>query len=507
MSDKIRIRFGNGEVEGKRIEGEAAAFLGIPYAQPPVGELRFQKPKPVKNWDGVKDCTEFGAHCPYKATHTDRITGSDEDCLYLNVFAPISNSQVKKNLPVFVYIHGGGFVMDCSNKLGIENIGRHLCIKDIIVVTLNYRLGLLGFLCWNDKIKGNFGLYDMKMALEWVVRNISAFGGDPHNITVGGQSAGAVAVDLLSLSPLTRDLFQNCINFAGTSFCVFATKDQSKIKEFAIDFAKKHLRYQGDGEDDKVLEILKTADCRDLAIEGLANLGPVLDGEFFPKDLDALREEAPRKNVLTGVTEYECLTFGIFSQQFPTLKASVPFFVRLINETIDVKPAEDLYDKFVDETLDEKDPEKYKQFTNFLSDLYFNYGTYRMVKHRVERGEDVYQFRFTYFKEGTNGSYASLIPFQGASHCLELPYLFGISYIDEGEFEPDENDKIMIDYFSGYLINFIKNGNPNDEKLNGWEKVTKENLAGHMCFDLEPKMHNVGLYSSQLHELDAFFKQ
>ncbi|CAD5206280.1 unnamed protein product [Bursaphelenchus okinawaensis] len=503
-SPKVRLR--NGEIEGRLIDRESVAFLGIPYARPPVGSLRFKKPEPAPKWDGVKDCTKFGPHCPYIASHTDRLTDSSEDCLYLNVYAPYPDGKFKKDLPVFVYIHGGGFVMDCSNKLGVDNIGRHLCSKDIVVVSLNYRLAILGFLCWGKEYKGNYGLFDMKMALEWVVHNIGTFGGNPSNVTVGGQSAGAAAVDLLAISPLTRDLFQNCINFAGSSYCAFALRQPQNVKQTATEFARKKLGAEEEAKDSEVLELLKTVEGKKLAIEGLANYGPVIDGEFFPEELEALRRSAPKKTVLVGVTEQECLTFGTISKQFPSLRESVPFYVRIISETLDPEVAVAIYDKVVDDSLPDSDNNKFEQFVKFLSELFFNYGTHKMVKHRVDRGEDVYLFQFKYFKEGTNGSYGKMLPYQAASHCMELPYMLGKSYVDDGDFDPDDTDHKMIDIFTGYLSNFVKTGNPNGQDLVKWNKVNQENYASHLCIDLEPEMHDHGFYSNHVSEFDQLFK-
>ncbi|KAK6054191.1 Carboxylesterase [Cooperia oncophora] len=209
-SSECIVKTKYGLIQGRRYvtkKGcEADCFLGVPYAKPPVGQLRFQKPQRMEPWEGVKNCRQFGNRPVQNDMFWDKFTiftPQSEDCLYLNIFAPAINPA--KSYPVLFYIHGGGFMMDSAVRYKPENMARLIVSQEVIIVTIQYRLGYLGYFCTGDGVaKGNYGFWDQLEALKWVKENIHNFGGDPNRITVGGQSAGAVSADLLSISPLSR---------------------------------------------------------------------------------------------------------------------------------------------------------------------------------------------------------------------------------------------------------------------------------------------------------------
>jgi acetyl esterase/lipase len=200
----------------------------------------------------VKDCRTFKPSFPYVPFIPGEIVNCSEDALYLNVFVPErKDSKPLNNLPVFFFIHGGGFFLDGASKFGDEGICKYLCSKDVIIVTINYRLGILGFLTLeHEDFKGNYGLWDMAMALKWTKENISAFGGDPNNITVGGQSAGGMATDILASSPHTwrnfrlkilklfLDLFDKIITLGGTANSEWLNLDGTLSRKVMIEYAK-----------------------------------------------------------------------------------------------------------------------------------------------------------------------------------------------------------------------------------------------------------------------------
>jgi len=196
-------------------------YLGIPYAEPPVGKLRFAAPKPLKPWSGVKRATKFGASCPqpsvsYRGTEINftRSGGNIDDCLFLNVFVPAS---VKPNdkMAVMVWIHGGAFAYGTASHYPA---GVLATFNDVIVVSINYRLGILGFFNIPDTdYKGNYGMLDQVLALKWVQSNIARFGGDPNRVTIFGQSAGGMSVSLHLVSPLSKGLFHRAIMQSGAS--------------------------------------------------------------------------------------------------------------------------------------------------------------------------------------------------------------------------------------------------------------------------------------------------
>ena len=215
-----RVKTDSGIVEGKD-KGVVHAFLGIPYAAPPVGDLRWKPPAPAATWTGVRKATEFGAHCMQGKVFGDmnfRDPGGSEDCLFLNVWVPAKMSGAK--LPVMVWIHGGGFVAGSSSEARQD--GTKLTQQGVIVVSMNYRLGVFGFFVHPELAKesghnaaGNYGLLDQVAALRWVHDNIAAFGGDPGNVTIFGESAGSFSVSALMASPLCKGLFQKAIGESG----------------------------------------------------------------------------------------------------------------------------------------------------------------------------------------------------------------------------------------------------------------------------------------------------
>jgi para-nitrobenzyl esterase len=209
-SRALVVRTADGSVRGK-IAGATAEYLGIPYAAPPVGALRWQPPSPAAPWRGVREATSFAPHCAQPASPP-----TSEDCLYLNVFAPADASD--RNLPVMVWIHGGSLLAGESNDYNPAALVR----DGVIVITINYRLGALGFLADTALAStpggpsGDYGLMDQQAALRWVQRNIGGFGGDPRNVTLFGESAGGLSVLAQLVSPTARGLFQRAIVESGT---------------------------------------------------------------------------------------------------------------------------------------------------------------------------------------------------------------------------------------------------------------------------------------------------
>src|SRR5277367_2874273 len=218
-----RVKTASGAVEGKEA-GSVKAFLGIPYAAPPVGDLRWKPPAPALKWKGVRKATEFGAHCMQGRVYDDmnfRDAGASEDCLFLNVWLPAETHRAK--LPVMVWIYGGGFAAGATSEARQD--GTHLAEHGVIVVSMNYRLGIFGFLVHPELAKesghnaaGNYGLLDQTAALHWVHENIAAFGGDPGNVTIFGESAGSFSVSAQMASPLANGLFQKAIGESGGAF-------------------------------------------------------------------------------------------------------------------------------------------------------------------------------------------------------------------------------------------------------------------------------------------------
>ena len=214
-----------GKAHGKTInDGKVRAFLGLPYAAPPVGDMRWKAPEPPAKWKGKRDATRYGARCVQARVFDDMVfqdNGPSEDCLFLNVYTP-AEARNKSKLPVMFWIHGGGYSGGASSEP--RHNGDFLPTKGVVLVTINYRLGVFGFLATEDLAKeaggaaGNYGLLDMVAALRWVNANIRNFGGDPGNVTIFGESAGSFAVSTLMASPLAQGLFHKAIGESGAAF-------------------------------------------------------------------------------------------------------------------------------------------------------------------------------------------------------------------------------------------------------------------------------------------------
>ncbi|KAK9870530.1 hypothetical protein WA026_008094 [Henosepilachna vigintioctopunctata] len=237
FQENPQVKISDGKLEGKFLktkEGrEFLAFQGIPFAEPPLGNLRFKSPVPIKPWKNILDATKPHAVCPQRDIYrrTDLIEGV-EDCLYLNVYTPNLPSNGGELLPVMVFFHGGGFLCGGGNS---HWYGPDVLLdRDIILVVTNYRLGALGFLSTGDEVSpGNYGLKDQSLALKWVKRNIKYFGGDPKSVTLFGESAGGASANYHMLSPLSRGLFKGVISQSGTSFCTWAHAPEGENVQMA----------------------------------------------------------------------------------------------------------------------------------------------------------------------------------------------------------------------------------------------------------------------------------
>ncbi|XP_022129095.2 juvenile hormone esterase [Pieris rapae] len=234
MSNPI-VETSQGKLQGLLSESDSGTkfytFKSIPYAKPPINELRFSPPLPPDSWEGVRDATKDCNICAQFDKETMNVVG-DEDCLYLNVYTPkLPTDGVA--LPVMVFFHGGGFVFGSGTDDSIHGAD-YLVEKDVVVVSLNYRLGILGFLCLGTKdAPGNMGLKDQVQALKWINQNIKSFGGDPGNITIFGISAGGASVEYLMLSPMAKGLFHKAIAQSGSSLLHWAQTTNQKVKDLA----------------------------------------------------------------------------------------------------------------------------------------------------------------------------------------------------------------------------------------------------------------------------------
>jgi len=317
LTVSAQVRAPIAQTDSGRIAGVAQAgvdaFLGIPYAAPPVRELRWRDPQPVKPWSGMFNADRFAPQCtqPQRSGETNQYSGAEvtsEDCLYLNVWA----KPGARKAPVIVFIHGGGFFIGASSMP--LYVGAALAKRGAVVVNLNYRLGVLGFLAHRElsaesphKTSGNYAFLDQIAALHWVRRNIAQFGGDPDNVTIAGQSAGSMSVLALQASPLARGLFHRAVGMSGA---LLGSSGPGAMRPLA----------SGESEGGRFLDLMKAPDIRRLRlvpadrlvvprVPGSPAIGPIQDGQVLPAPIDALFASKRHNDVplLLGFTRDESL--------------------------------------------------------------------------------------------------------------------------------------------------------------------------------------------------------
>uniref|UniRef100_A0A915CXQ4 Carboxylesterase type B domain-containing protein n=1 Tax=Ditylenchus dipsaci TaxID=166011 RepID=A0A915CXQ4_9BILA len=469
------------------------AFLGVPYARNGAYQDRFQKPKPLEPWEGELDCTKFGKRAIQDDMVWDKyitpIAQTERHCLSLNVFVPKwTSEEFADRRPVMVFVHGGGFLIHSAANYGDWNICQNLCMHDVIVCVVQYRLGLLGFLSTGDEqCPGNFGLWDQLEAFKWIQNNIREFGGDPENVTAFGQSAGAASVDFLSLSPYSKGLFHRIILMGGNACSDWALAKPQRTLRAAIGVARK-LGWTGDDSDSAdLLEFLKKQAPNTLR-------APLVGKSAFNRDKNGLEfcpvERAPKITVIIGTADYEALLFHALGRAQADM-TSIRKFVQLHvpshipNHQNWRKRAEHLYIAGVNPSNKEQVA---RSFLRLYSDILMNNCTQQYCQEMVSAGHDVYLYNMTYFNPDGFGFFTFRMPFLAATHCHDLRYLVGKGLYSK--FRPNYDDLCMLYNMTSLWTNFAKFGNPNglkNDKQN-WERISVEDTYKHFQLDLQPSM-------------------
>ncbi|KAK0406794.1 hypothetical protein QR680_018811 [Steinernema hermaphroditum] len=489
-----RVHTKYGALEGKQIctsDGCFNIFLGIPYAKPPVGELRFQKPQPPTPWNDIRPARKYQKRCPQKDFIWDKVelkVGKSEDCLYLNVMAPTDIPDGRK-LPVLVYIHGGGYMIDSAVKYNYRNLCRTLVKNGVIVITIQYRLGFLGYFSTGDaNCVGNFGLWDQRAALVWIQENIAAFGGDPNRVTISGQSAGGASVDLLCLSPLSRDLFSQAVVMGGSAETMWSVADTRRV----VDYCRQHaikcgFRRAGKTENDEWTEednaamvaYLRRIPASRLGTSMIGNpelfssarlpLTPVVDGDILPKPIVELRAEAPPKNVMAGVCQYEALLFVALG----FVRSNAKQLDRILDVTASIfdsngqnaqKARAEIRRLYNDNEVTRQNKKLVAEtFITLMSDMINNLSVYRYCQRMSQNGSKVFFYTFEHFNSDSSWPLNFLMPFKGATHCTELQYLFDVNLFMM-PYRKTKRDRRVLDNVTRMWTNFAKYGNPNGAK-------------------------------------------
>jgi para-nitrobenzyl esterase len=474
-----RVKIGNGVLESTSppVNG-VRSFKGIPFAQPPVGDLRWRAPQPATNWSGVRKADEFGPRCMQRtapgADYWFRSNGMSEDCLYLNVWTPARSGN--ERLPVLVYIFGGGFQNGDGSEPRYD--GASMASKGIVAVTCNYRLNIFGFFSHPEltaesprRASGNYGLLDQAAALEWVRKNIAAFGGDPKKLTIAGESAGSISVSALMASPLSRGLISGAIGESGALISTLPPRSLADTEEDGRRFAA------AAGADSlKSLRAMSAGQLQEAMAKGPGmRFRPNLDGYFLPKllkDIFAAGEQA-KVPLLAGSNTEEQGASAILGRS----DATPENFANAVTKLYGARAAEVL------KAYSASTPEQVLQAaTDLASARFIGHGTWKWAElHMQTGGKPVYRYMYARPRPKytpLDGQAAPPAPPRpgpsiprGAAHSAEIQYAMGNLPLDKRyAWEPD--DFKVSEVLQGYFLNFIKTGNPNGPGLPDWPAYT-----------------------------------
>lgn len=475
----------DGPLQGAVTETGPVAFLGIPFAAPPVQTARWQPPTAPACWTELRDATEFGPRCPQLLEAGGAVVG-DEDCLQLNVWTPAADDSAR---PVMVYIHGGGNALG-SGTDPLFNGARLSAAGDVVVVTINYRLGALGWLTHDGLEAANFGLRDQVQALRWVADNAASFGGDPQRVTIFGESAGAVNVCALLGSPLAAGLFGGAIMQSGGC-------NQRGAATFASEMSEPFVAATGCQNDPDPVACMRALDASSVMqteptgypdVGGLSQgWGPSLDADSLPvTSLDAMAaathnlvptivganaDETAQDSPLLTVAEYEALVTASFGP--------------LAGPMLMAYPASDYGD---DGTA---------TWTALLTDLKFVCVARRSAVAAATGGSPVWRYHFSYDDYTTFGGAPGV-----AFHGLELVYLFGnFDTLDLGpvRYTPNPTDLMMAQTLQQLWTQFAADGSPGGRAQ--WPAYQTQ-TDPHLVLDV-PTTPGVGVRTAQCDFQDA----
>ena len=480
-SSTPQVKTHSGAVEGKD-DGKVKTFLGIPYATPPVGELRWKAPQPVTKWSGVKKATEFGYHCMQGNVYGDMVfhdPGASEDCLTLNIWVP--DKHVDPKLPVMVWIYGGGFVAGTTSEARQD--GYHLAQQGVIVVSMNYRLGVFGFFVHPELAKesghnsaGNYGLLDQLAALKWVHDNIAAFGGDPENVTIFGESAGSFSVSAQMASPLAKGLFVKAIGESGGAF----SRSGMPFETMSVR-AEKDAKLAKDKLGASTLAELRAIPAEKL-LEPFAppkspgfDFGPDVDGYFLPESVPAIFAAGKQNDValIAGWNHDE----GSFEIAFSPHKPTTESF-----KADAQKDFGDKADEFLKLYPTDTPEHIMRSAQDYAGDKFIALSTWDWIEAAIKTGNHpVYRYRFDMapFSKNPNA------PRLGAYHSAEIEYVFG-QLDSKTDVIWRESDRKVSDMMQKYWSNFAKTGNPNGAGLPNWPPYNAADGWSVMILNAEP---------------------
>jgi para-nitrobenzyl esterase len=506
-----RVKTANGTVESTVPPKDGIrSFKGIPFAQPPVGDLRWREPQPVKNWPGVRNADKFGPTCMQRlspnADYWFRGDGMSEDCLYLNVWTPAKSKREK--LPVLVYIFGGGFQNGDGSEPRYD--GESMARKGIVAVSLNYRTNIFGFFVHPELTResphhasGNYGLLDQVAALQWVQKNIAAFGGDPKRVTIAGESAGSISVSALMASPLSRNLIAGAICESGAAIASLPPRPLAEAEQNGVKFAA------AAGADSlAALRAMTPQQLQDAAAKAQGvRFSTAMDGYFLSKTLTeiGLAGEQAKVPLLAGSNTEEQGARAVLAGGDPTPETLAAAITKLYGDK-----AEAVLKAYAATTTDEV----FEAATHLASARFISYGTWKWTElHMQTSGKPVYRYLYARVRPaylgmpgkppaapapGRGGDAAAGRGAQqpqaprGAAHSAEIQYAMGNLDLDK-RYAWEPADYEVSKTMQAYFVNFIKTGKPDGPGLPPWPAYRPETNYQRMRIDVtsqaEPEPH------------------
>jgi para-nitrobenzyl esterase len=488
-----RVKTANGIVEGVTGQSGVHVYRGIPFAAPPVGDLRWKPPLPARNWVGIRSAAQFGPRCVQAPIFGDMIfrsNGMSEDCLYLNVWTPAKSGG--ERLPVLVYFYGGGFVAGDGSEARYD--GESMARKGIVSLTVNYRLGVFGFLAHPDLTKesprhasGNYALLDQNAALQWVHKNIAAFGGDPKKVTIAGESAGSIAVSAQMASPLSKNLFVGAIGESGASIAptlppVPLAQGEEEGTKFAASVGATSLA---------ALRAMPTAQIQDAVAKlPVGRFATTVDGYFLrklPAEVFAAGEQV-KVPLLVGWNSEESSARAILAASDPTPENLAAALQKLYGDR-----ASDALKVYASATPDGV----WQAATDLASDRFIAFSTWKWASlHGKTGGKSVYRYFYAHPRPQTSRAAESTASAPGAGteppparprgavHAAEIEYAMGnLAANAVYAWTPDDYkvSEVMHDFFA----NFVKTGNPNGPGLPQWPAANSGPVVQFMRLDVD----------------------
>ena len=443
------------------IENGLTIYRGVPFAAPPQGDLRWRAPQPAAHWEGVRAADKFAPQCPQSIPG---IT-TNEDCLYLNVWSPAKSASSK--VPVLVWIYGGGFIVGGTAVPTYS--GEKLAQKGVVVVSIGYRLGALGFLAHPalsaespQHVSGNYGLLDMITALQWIQKNIAAFGGDPHKVTIFGESAGAIAVSQLCVSPLAKGLIQGAISESGGSFGPPRAAGMPGENMRPLSIAERSGEEFVESAGATSIADLRRVPAEKLVAAAQTVRGaawPVVDGWVIPDDQYKLYEEKKFSDVpiLVGYNSDEGATFGPPHTPQDYVAQVRTRYGRFADSLLQAYPAGET-------TV----PKSARDLTR---DAAFGWHTWTWARMQTALGKS--KAYYYYFDQHPDYPADSPQAGHGSPHGMEVEYVFGHPTGGPSG-KPTSTDVAISDSMGTYWTNFAKYGDPNGKDMPKWPAFDEE---------------------------------